>query len=107
MLRTMHNPEDTGIRDKVVNALFSDDILSTKYQDNGDAEIPKLGGSDTSSIQHTDLDTEIRDMVWGVSAAVFRLHCARRLEIIPMRLLADSPQFNRYHRISSIFVHIK
>ncbi|KAK9059086.1 hypothetical protein SSX86_021705 [Deinandra increscens subsp. villosa] len=94
MLRTMHNSEDTSIYDKVVNAIFSEEILSTKNQDN-DAETPKLGGNDTSSIQHTDLDTEVRDLVWEVSAAVFRLHCAKRLEIIPMRLLGDSIQFNR------------
>ncbi|XP_023759388.1 eIF-2-alpha kinase GCN2 isoform X1 [Lactuca sativa] len=90
-LRTMHNSEDTSIYDKVVDAIFSEETLSTKNH----AEIPKLGGNDTSSIQHTDLDTEIRDLVWEVSAAVFKLHCAKRLEIIPMRLLGDSLQFNR------------
>ncbi|KAL8263633.1 hypothetical protein R6Q59_021763 [Mikania micrantha] len=94
ILRTMHNTEDTGIYDKVVNAIFSEDILSTKNQDNG-TETPKLGGNDTSSIQHTDLDTAVRDVVWEVSTMVFRLHCAKRLEIIPMRLLGDSVQFNR------------
>ncbi|KAI7743479.1 hypothetical protein M8C21_011242 [Ambrosia artemisiifolia] len=94
ILRTMHNSEDTSIYDKVVNAIFSEEILSTKNQDN-DTETPKLGRNDTSSIQHTDLDTEIRDLVWEVSAAVFRLHCAKRLEIVPMRLLGDSMQFNR------------
>ncbi|KAI3804430.1 hypothetical protein L1987_25968 [Smallanthus sonchifolius] len=94
ILRTMHSSEDTSIYDKVVTAIFSEEILSTKNQDN-DAETPKLGGNDTSSIQHTDLDTEIRDLVWEVSAAVFRLHCAKRLEIIPMRLLGDSIEFNR------------
>ncbi|MFS7924532.1 putative protein kinase PEK-GCN2 family [Helianthus anomalus] len=94
ILRTMHNSEDTSIYDKVVNAIFSEEILSTKIQDN-DTETLKLGRNVTSSIQHTDLDTEIRDLVSEVSAAVFRLHCAKHLETIPMRLLGDSVQFNR------------
>lgn len=97
----MHNSEDTSIYDKVVDAIFSEETLSTKNH----AEIPKLGGNDTSSIQHTDLDTEIRDLVWEVSAAVFKLHCAKRLEIIPMRLLGDSLQFNRYHHIYTCSSH--
>ncbi|KAI3503993.1 hypothetical protein L1887_32537 [Cichorium endivia] len=91
ILRTMHNSEDTSIYDKVVDAIFNEETLSTKNH----LEIPKLGGNATSSIQHTDLDTEIRDLVSEVSGAVFRLHCAKRLEIIPMRLLGDSLQFNR------------
>ncbi|KAJ0803061.1 putative protein kinase PEK-GCN2 family [Helianthus annuus] len=94
ILRTMHNSEDTSIYDKVVNAIFSEEILSTKIHDN-DTETLKLGRNVTSSIQHTDLDTEIRDLVSEVSAAVFRLHCAKHLETIPMRLLGDSVQFNR------------
>ncbi|KAJ0769858.1 putative protein kinase PEK-GCN2 family [Helianthus annuus] len=94
ILRTMHNSEDTSIYDKVVNAIFSEEILSTKIQDN-DTETLKLGRNVTSSIQHTDLDTEIRDLVSEVSAAVFRLHCAKHLETIPMRLLGDYVQFNR------------
>ncbi|KAL4567577.1 hypothetical protein LXL04_023165 [Taraxacum kok-saghyz] len=91
MLRTMHNDEDTSIYDKVVDAIFNEERLRTK--DN--LLIPKLNGNDTSSIQYTDSDTEIRDLVWEVSAVVFRLHCAKRLEIIPMRLLGDSLKFNR------------
>nr|GEX49592.1 eIF-2-alpha kinase GCN2 isoform X1 [Tanacetum cinerariifolium]GEX51228.1 eIF-2-alpha kinase GCN2 isoform X1 [Tanacetum cinerariifolium] len=94
ILRTMHNSEDTSIYDKVVGAVFSEEIINTKNQDNG-SEVPKLGAKDISSIQHTDLDTEIRDLVWEVSSMVFRLHCAKRLEIIPMCLLGDSLQLNR------------
>lgn len=94
ILRTMHNSEDTSIYDKVVNAIFNEDTSCTKNHDNH-AAVPKLGGNDTTSIQHTDMDTEIRDLVLEASAAVFRLHCARRLEIIPMRLLGDSLQFHR------------
>ncbi|XP_076899148.1 eIF-2-alpha kinase GCN2-like [Bidens hawaiensis] len=94
ILRTMHNSEDTSIYDKVVNAIFNEEILSTKNQDT-DTETLKLCRNDASSIQHTDLDTDVRDLVWEVSAAVFRLHCAKRLEIVPMRLLGDSIQFNR------------
>ncbi|XP_024962899.1 eIF-2-alpha kinase GCN2 isoform X1 [Cynara cardunculus var. scolymus] len=94
ILRTMHNSEDTSIYDKVVNAIFNEETLSTKNHDNN-AAVPKLGGNDTSSIHHTDLDTEMHDLVQEISAAVFRLHCAKRLEIIPMRLVGDSLQFNR------------
>nr|XP_043628551.1 eIF-2-alpha kinase GCN2 [Erigeron canadensis] len=94
ILRTMHNSEDTTIYDKVVNAIFSEDILSNKNKDN-QSEISKLDGNNTSAVQHSELDTEVRDLVWEVSAAVFRLHCAKRLEIIPMHLLGDSLLFNR------------
>ncbi|XP_071686022.1 eIF-2-alpha kinase GCN2 isoform X2 [Rutidosis leptorrhynchoides] len=94
ILRTMHNSEDPTIYNKVVDAIFNEEILSSKNQD-GVLEIPKLVGNNSSSIQHTSLDTEIRDLVWEASAAVFRLHCAKRLEIIPMRLLGDLQQFNR------------
>lgn len=101
----MHNSEDTSIYDKVVGAVFSEEIINTKNQDN-ESEVPKLGAKEISSIQHTDLDTEIRDLVWEVSSTVFRLHCAKRLEIIPMCLLGDSLQSNRYpHIYGSPFGH--
>lgn len=94
ILRTMHTSEDTSIRDKVVNAIFDEEIIGTKghHEHVGRQKVVK---SDTSSIQYTDLDTEIRDQVGEVTTEVFKQHCAKHLEILPMRLLGDSPQFNR------------
>ncbi|XP_052207319.1 eIF-2-alpha kinase GCN2 isoform X3 [Diospyros lotus] len=94
ILQTMHTSEDTGVYDKVVNAIFNEEILSTKDHDENVRRLV-LARNDTSSIQYTDFDTEIRDQVAAVAVEVFRQHCAKHLEIIPMRLLGDSPQLNR------------
>lgn len=91
----MHTSEDTSIRDKVVNAIFDEEIIGTKGHHEHVGRL-KLVKSDTSSIQYTDLDTEIRDQVGEVTTEVFKQHCAKHLEILPMRLLGDSPQFNRF-----------
>lgn len=94
ILRTMHTSDDTSIYDKVVDAIFNAEMLSSK-ENHDHAGRLKLVANDTSPIQYTDLDTEIRDQVVGVASEVFTRHCARRLEIIPMRLLGDSSQFIR------------
>ncbi|XP_057957013.1 eIF-2-alpha kinase GCN2 [Malania oleifera] len=93
MLRTMQISEDTSIFDKVVNAIFDEETLSMKYHQHVGGL--RLTGGDTSSIQYTDLDTELRDHIVEVTREVLRLHCAKHLEIIPMHLFDDFPQFNR------------
>ncbi|KAK4566735.1 hypothetical protein RGQ29_002837 [Quercus rubra] len=93
ILRTMQTSEDRSVYDKVVNAIFDEEMLNVKDHHHHAGEM-RLAGDDTS-IQYTDLDTEVRDCVVEVTREVFRQHCAKHLEIIPMRLLDDSPQFNR------------
>ncbi|KAF7151804.1 hypothetical protein RHSIM_Rhsim02G0076900 [Rhododendron simsii] len=93
ILRTMHASEDTSVYDKVVAAVFSEDFLGANHNEHGG----RLGstGSIASSIQYTDSDTEVRDQVAEVAKEVFRQHCAKHVEIIPVRLLGDCPAINR------------
>ncbi|KAI5390649.1 eIF-2-alpha kinase GCN2 isoform X1 [Lathyrus oleraceus] len=93
MLRTMLKSEDRSIYDKVLNAIFDEEMLSSKH-------IHQVGRLESvednnSSIQHTDFVTQVRDDVLDVSKDIFRQHCAKHLEISPIRLLDDCPQFNR------------
>ncbi|KAL0340551.1 UNVERIFIED_CONTAM: eIF-2-alpha kinase GCN2, partial [Sesamum radiatum] len=94
MLRTIHSSEDTSIYEKIVSAIFDEDTLSTK--DNHE-NVGRLESSrdDASSIIFTDLDTANRDLVVDIAVEVCRQHCAKHLEIIPMRMLGDCPQVNR------------
>ncbi|PNY05281.1 putative serine threonine-protein kinase GCN2-like protein [Trifolium pratense] len=89
----MQKSEDTSIYDKVLNAIFDEEMLSTKHIH----QVGRLGsvGDNSSSIQHTDFVTEVRDYVVDVNKEIFRQHCAKHLEISPLRLLDDCPQFNR------------
>ncbi|KAL1361870.1 hypothetical protein HN51_010188 [Arachis hypogaea] len=93
ILRTMKKSEDTSIYDKVVNAIFDQEMLTSKHIH----QAGSLGtvGDSSSSIQYTDLETEVRDYVVDVSREIFRQHCAKHLEVLTMRLLDDCPQFNR------------
>ncbi|TKY67456.1 serine/threonine-protein kinase GCN2 [Spatholobus suberectus] len=95
ILRTMQKSEDTSIYDKVLNAIFDEEMLSTKHI----RHVGRLGsvgvGDNSSSIQYTDFETEVRDSVVDVNREIFRQHCAKHLEISTMRLLDDCPQFNR------------
>ncbi|KAL5537327.1 hypothetical protein UlMin_046354, partial [Ulmus minor] len=94
ILQTMQTSEDPSVYDKVVNAIFDEEMLSTKNQNHHTGRV-RLPGSGTSAILYADLDTEVRDYVAEISREVFRKHCAKHLEIIPMHLLDDCPQFNR------------
>lgn len=95
ILRTMQTSEDSSIYTKVVNAIFDEDILSVKEQHHHAGRL-NLAAGDTSAVQYADLDTEIRDYVVEITREIFRKHCAKHLEVIPMRLLDDCPQFNRF-----------
>ena len=95
ILRTMQTSEDSSIYDKVVTAIFDEEILSIKDQHQHTSRF-RLPGGGSSSIYYADSDTEVRDYVTEISKEVFRKHCAKHLEIIPMRLLDDCPQFNRF-----------
>ncbi|XP_058730031.1 eIF-2-alpha kinase GCN2 isoform X2 [Vicia villosa] len=93
MLRTMLKSEDRSIYDKVLNAIFDEEMLSSKHIQ----QVGRLGsvGDNNSSIQHTDFVTQVRDYVVDVSKDIFRQHCAEHLKLLPIRLLDDCPQFNR------------
>ncbi|KAG2397819.1 eIF-2-alpha kinase [Vigna angularis] len=93
ILRTMQKSEDTSIYDKILNAIFDEEMLSTKHV----RQVGRLGsvGDSSSSIQYTEFETEVRDYVVDMSREIFRQHCAKHLEISTMRLLEDCPQFNR------------
>ncbi|XP_022761656.1 eIF-2-alpha kinase GCN2 isoform X2 [Durio zibethinus] len=94
ILRTMQTSEDTSVYDKVVNAIFDEEMLGMKNHHQNAGRL-RMVQHDTSSIQFADLDTELRDYVAEVSREVFKQHCARHLEIVSMRLLDDCPQFYR------------
>ncbi|KAJ6419097.1 hypothetical protein OIU84_029244 [Salix udensis] len=94
MLRTMQTSEDRSVYDKVVNAIFDEEMLRMKNQHQRAGRV-RIARDDTSSIQFEELATELRDCVIEIVREVFKQHCAKHLEIIPVRLLDDSPQFSR------------
>lgn len=96
MLRTIHSSEDTGFYEKVVSAIFDEDKLSTKDNHESIGRLKSVK-DDTSSIIFTDADTANRDLVVDIAREVYKKHCAKHLDTIPMRILGDSPQVNRYH----------
>ncbi|TYH49682.1 hypothetical protein ES332_D10G153100v1 [Gossypium tomentosum] len=94
ILRTMQTSEDTSVYGKVVDAIFDEEMLATKNHHQNAGRL-QMVHHDTSSIRFADLDTELRDFVAEVSREVFKQHCAKHLEIVPMRLLDDCPKFSR------------
>ncbi|GAB2265636.1 eukaryotic translation initiation factor 2-alpha kinase [Dionaea muscipula] len=93
-LRTMQNSEDSSVYDKVVGAIFDEETLSLKANNHHGGRV-KLTTEDSSTLQFSEIGTGIRDHVIDLTKEVFRRHCAKHLEIIPMHLLGDSPQFDR------------
>ncbi|KAK4286606.1 hypothetical protein QN277_003135 [Acacia crassicarpa] len=94
ILQTMQTSEDRRIYDKIVNAIFDKEILRAKENLHGAGRLVPVGDNN-SSIQYTEIATEVRDYVVDVTREVFRQHCAKRLEILTMRLLDDFPEYNR------------
>ncbi|KAJ0034165.1 hypothetical protein Pint_25782 [Pistacia integerrima] len=95
ILRMMQSSEDGSIYDKVVSSIFDEETLGTKNH-HQHADTLKITRDNASSIQYTDVDTELRDYVVEVTREVFRQYCAKRLEIMPMYLLDESPQYKRF-----------
>lgn len=94
ILRMMQSSEDRSIYDKVVSSIFDEETLGLKnHHQHGDTL--KVTRDNALSIQYTDVDTELRDYVVEVTREVFRQHCAKRLEIMPVYLLDESPQYRR------------
>ncbi|CAA0833246.1 Probable serine/threonine-protein kinase GCN2 [Striga hermonthica] len=94
LLRTIHSSEDTSVYEKLVSAIFDEEMLSTKENHENVGRL-KLVEDDTSSIIFTDVDTANRDLVIDIAKEVYRKHCAKHLEIVPVRILGDGQQFNR------------
>ncbi|TXG72832.1 hypothetical protein EZV62_001411 [Acer yangbiense] len=94
ILRIMQTSEDTSIYDKVVSSVFDKELIGMKNS-HRHAGVLRVTGDNTSSIQYTDLDTELRDYVIEATRELFRQRCAKHLETIPMYLLDDCPQFKR------------
>ena len=90
----MQTSEDTRTYDKIVDAIFDKEILRAKENLCGASKLASVGEYN-SSIQYTEIETEVRDYVVDVTREVFRQHCAKRLEIFTMRLLDDFPEHNR------------
>lgn len=91
ILRIMQTSEDSSVYDRVVNVIFDEEVLETKCHQSSGSRVC----ADDSYVQYTEVDTELRDYVVEITKEVFRQHCAKHLEVIPMRLLSDCPQYSR------------
>ncbi|XP_010413697.1 PREDICTED: eIF-2-alpha kinase GCN2-like [Camelina sativa] len=91
ILRIMQTSEDSNVYDRVVNVIFDEEVLETKFHQSSRSRLC----ADDSYVQYTEMNTELRDYVVEITKEVFRQHCAKHLEVIPMRLLGDCPQFSR------------
>lgn len=100
IIRTMKTSEDKTVYDKVVNAIFDDESMSKDY--NSHSRHFHLVGVGSSALQCSEMQTEHRDHVIEVTRDIFRWHCARRLEILPMHLFSESPALNRFHIFISL-----
>ncbi|OVA04586.1 Protein kinase domain [Macleaya cordata] len=94
ILRAMQSPEDTHVYEKVVQKIFDEERLMMRAHRQHGVRL-KLARDVSSFIQYTESDTELRDYVIDIAKEVFRLHCGKRMEITPMRLLDDCQQLNR------------
>ncbi|KAF2589691.1 hypothetical protein F2Q70_00041134 [Brassica cretica] len=86
ILRIMQTSEDSSVYDRVVNVIFDEEVLEMKCHQSSGSRVC----ADDSYVQYTEMDTELRDYVVEITKEVFRQHCAKHLEVIPMRLLGSS-----------------
>ncbi|KAL6548564.1 eukaryotic translation initiation factor 2-alpha kinase [Orobanche gracilis] len=94
LLHTIHSSEDMSIYEKLVSAIFDEDMLSAKDNRENIGRLKSVQ-DDTSLILSTDVDTANRDLVVDIAKEVFRQHCAKHFEIIPVRILGDFQRVNR------------
>ncbi|CAN0858035.1 eIF-2-alpha kinase GCN2 [Linum grandiflorum] len=90
VLRTMHTSEDRTVYDKVVGAIFEEEMISMRSS-NQLASTSRNSRDPTPSIHYVDAVTEIRDYVVETTREVFKRHCAKHFEITPLRLLDYPP----------------
>eukprot|EP00268_Persea_americana_P003306 TRINITY_DN10996_c0_g1_i6.p1 TRINITY_DN10996_c0_g1~~TRINITY_DN10996_c0_g1_i6.p1 ORF type:complete len:1275 (-),score=277.01 TRINITY_DN10996_c0_g1_i6:717-4541(-) len=93
ILRTIQTAEDTYVYDRVVSTIFDEERFTLKAHRHhgGRGKVT----DESSFIQYTELDTELRDHAIEIAREVFRQHGAVRIEIAPMRILDDYQHFNR------------
>lgn len=93
-MRTIHTAEDTYVYDRVVSTIFDEErlILKAHRHHGGRGKMT----DESSFIQYTELDTELRDHAIEIAREVFRQHGAVRLEIAPMCVLDDYQHLNRF-----------
>ncbi|KAL1189722.1 eIF-2-alpha kinase GCN2 [Cardamine amara subsp. amara] len=91
ILRIMQTSEDSSVYDRVVNVIFDEEVLEMKSHQSSRSRLC----ADGSYVHYTEMDTELCDYVVEITKEVFRQHCAKHLEVIPIRLLGDCPQFSR------------
>ncbi|KAK4752449.1 hypothetical protein SAY87_021247 [Trapa incisa] len=94
MLRTMRTSEDTRVYDKVVSAIFDEEALMMKDQQQHTAR-SKLDGNADPYNSCTEFGAELRDHIVDVTTAVFRQHCGKHLEFDSMHMLYDQPYLIR------------
>lgn len=80
---------------KILNSLFDADMLAMKDRACSGGR-SKLDGDDTSSAPLICVNTRNRDNLLEFATGVFRQHCAKHIEISPMRMLGGYPQANRF-----------
>ncbi|CAN8280057.1 unnamed protein product [Cochlearia groenlandica] len=90
ILRIMQTSEDSSVYDKVVNVIFDEEAVGMKSHPSSRSRVCA-----DSYVQYTEIDTELRDYVVEITKEVFRQHCAKHLEITPMRLLGNFPKISR------------
>lgn len=90
----MRSSEDTSVYDKIVSAIFDDEAARMREHHHHSSG-SKSAMSVESTVQFAEYATELRDNVIEVAREVFKQHCAKHLEIIPMRLMDDPPQIFR------------
>ncbi|XP_021721682.1 eIF-2-alpha kinase GCN2-like isoform X1 [Chenopodium quinoa] len=89
-LRTMQTSEDTSVYDKVVGALFNEELLASRS-----SRLHHSIGDVTSVAQYSEVETELHDYVIDASKEVFKRHCAKHLKLKTLRLMDDFPVSGR------------
>uniref|UniRef100_A0A803KTE7 non-specific serine/threonine protein kinase n=1 Tax=Chenopodium quinoa TaxID=63459 RepID=A0A803KTE7_CHEQI len=89
-LRTMQTSEDTSVYDKVVGALFNEELLASRS-----SHLHHSIGDVTSVAQYSEVETELHDYVIDASKEVFKRHCAKHLKLKTLRLMDDFPVSGR------------
>lgn len=93
IMRTIQSSDDTYVYDRVVSTIFDMNRLVMRAHQHG--ESTKLTRDESSFIQYTEEDTELRDNGIEIVKDLFQQHGAKRLEISPMRVLDGYHPINR------------
>ncbi|KAG0460265.1 hypothetical protein HPP92_023393 [Vanilla planifolia] len=94
ILRALQSSDDSYVYDRVVSSIFDMKrlVTMTHHLENSSS---KMIRDEPSFLQYTEVDTELQDNVIEVTKDVFRQHGAKRLEVVPMRILCGHQPINR------------